>query len=164
MAALNFGVDFKRSPPLAKSRGRIQDSGMASIRIVEQLALFLENELGTLAKVCESLAEARINIYGLSMSDTIDHAVVRMVVSDSRKALAIFETYGVLVVEDDVLMIENENKPGSLFRITQILAEKKVNIEYCYLASLSSASKGLLILRVNNAKKAIRVLKEVLQS
>lgn len=134
------------------------------MKIVEQLALFLHNKPGTLAAVCDALAEAKINIYGLSVSDTTDHAVVRMVVSDPRKALHIFEAHGTLVVETEVLMIENENRPGMLSRIAKILAENKVNIEYAYLASLPSAKKGLLILRVSDPKKALRLLKNHIPS
>jgi hypothetical protein len=128
------------------------------MRIVDQLALFLENKPGTLAAVCDALAEAHINIYGLSVVDSVDHAVVRMVVSDTRKALHIFEAHGTLVVENDVLMIENINKPGSLSIIAKLLAAKKINIDYAYLASMPTARKGLLILRVDDPKKALRVL------
>lgn len=128
------------------------------MRIVEQLAVFLANKPGTLAEVCDELAAGRVNIYGLTISDTVDHAVVRMVVSDTRKALAIFESRGTLVVETDVLMIENDNKPGSLSRIAKILSSHKINIEYAYLASMPSAKKGLLILRVQDPKKALKLL------
>ncbi len=133
---------------------------MFPVKIVEQLALFLANEPGTLAAVCDALAEAKINIYALSMNDTVDHAVVRMVVSDPRRAIHIFEAHGVLVVENDVLMIENDNRPGSLSRIAKLLAANKVNIEYAYLATQPTARRGLLILRVNDAKKALRTLQK----
>ena len=66
------------------------------MEIVTQLALFLENRPGTLASVCDALAEAKINIFALTISDTVDHSVVRMVVSDTRKALSIFEEHGTL--------------------------------------------------------------------
>lgn len=128
------------------------------MRIVEQLALFLANKPGTLAEVCDALANERINIYGLTISDTVDHAVVRMVVSDTRRALAVFESRGTLVIENDVLMIENDNKPGSLSEIASILSKHKINIEYAYLASLPSARRGLLIVRVTDTKKALKVL------
>lgn len=131
------------------------------MKIVEQLALFLHNRPGALAAVCDALAEAKINIYGMSIADTVDHAVVRMVVSDPRRALHLFESHGTLALESDVLMIENENRPGMLSRIAHALAEKNINIEYAYLASLPSARKGLLILRPSDAKKALRVLKAV---
>jgi hypothetical protein len=84
-----------------------------------------------------------------------------MVVSDPRKALHIFEAHGTLAVESDVLLIENENRPGMLSRIACRLAEHKVNIEYAYLASLPSARKGLLIMSVSDPKKALRVLKSL---
>lgn len=130
------------------------------VKIVEQLALFLENSPGTLAKVCDALADAKINIYALSVTDSVDHAIVRLVVSDSRRAMYIFEAHGTLVIETDVLMIENDNRPGSLSRIAKSLASKKVNIEYAYLASMPTAKRGLLIMRVDNPKKALKVLEE----
>jgi hypothetical protein len=128
------------------------------MQLTTQLALFLDNKPGTLARVCEALSEARINIYAITTSDTIDHSVVRMVVSDPRKALLLFEEHGTLVVESEVLMIEGNNKPGSLARICNQLSDAKVNIEYCYCATPPDAKKGLLILRVSNAKKALKVL------
>ncbi|MCE9543644.1 MAG: ACT domain-containing protein [Verrucomicrobia bacterium] len=130
-------------------------------RIVQQLAVFLENKPGALAAVCDALAEAKINIFGLTVSDTTDHAVVRMVVSNTDKAINVFENHGALVVESDVLMIQNDNKPGSLSRIAHALSAKKINIDYGYLASMPSAKKGLLILRVTDAKRALAVLRKL---
>ena len=128
------------------------------MQLATQLALFLDNRPGTLARVCDALSEAKINIYAISTSDTVDHIVVRMVLSDPRKALLIFEEHGTLVVETDVLLIEGDNKPGSLARICRKLATAKINIDYCYCATPPDARKGLLILRVNNAKKAMKAL------
>ncbi len=132
------------------------------VRIVEQLAVFIANKPGTLAEVCDALAAERVNIYGLTISDTVDHAVVRMVVSDTRRALAVFEARGTLVLENDVLMVENDNKPGSLSKIAKTLSEHKINIEYAYLASIPSARRGLLIVRVTDTKKALKVLTKCL--
>ena len=128
------------------------------MELVTQLALFLENKPGTLAAVCDALAEAKINIFALTISDTVDHSVVRMVVSDTAKALAIFEAHGTLVVENEVLMIEHDNRPGTLSEIAKKLAAKKVNIEYAYLTGGPHSKKGLLILRPDNIKKANEVL------
>ncbi len=128
------------------------------MEITKQLAIFLDNRPGTLARLADALAEAKINIHAISTSDTVDHSVIRLVVSDYRKALHLFEAHGTLVVEDDVLMIEADNKPGALAKIAHKLAAAKVNIEYAYCASSSEAKKGLLILRVNDAKKALKVL------
>jgi len=81
-----------------------------------------------------------------------------MVVSDYRKALLLFEERGTLVVEDDVLLIEGSNKPGELARLAHKLADARINIEYCYSATPPEAKKGLMILRVSNPTKALKVL------
>ncbi len=128
------------------------------MQITKQLALFLDNRPGMLARLAEALSEARINIYAITTSDTIDHTVVRLVVSDYQKALHVFEERGTLVVEDDVLMIEGNNKPGELARIANKLAEAKVNIEYCYCATPPDAKKGVMVFRVSNPTKGLKVL------
>jgi len=114
------------------------------MQITKQLAVFLDNRPGMLARVCDALSEAKINIYAVTTSDTVDHSVIRMVVSDPRRAMLVFEERGTLVVEDDVLMIEGDNKPGSLAEIAHKLADAKINIEYCYLAS--NPTKALKVL------------------
>ena len=128
------------------------------MHIATQLALFLDNKPGTLARVCDALSRAKINIYAIATSDTVDHSVVRLVVSEPRKALLLFEDHGALAVESEVLLIDGDNKPGSLARICHRLAEADINIEYAYCATPPDARKGLLILRVSNAKKALKVL------
>ena len=128
------------------------------MQITKQLAIFLDNRPGTLARLADALAEAKINIYAISTSDTVDHSVIRLVVSDYRKALHVFEEHGTLVVEDDVLMVDGSNKPGVLARMAHRLAAAKVNIEYCYSATPTSAKSGLMILRVSNPAKALKVL------
>lgn len=128
------------------------------MQITQQLAVFLENKPGTLARLCEALAKAHVNIYAITTSDTVDHSVTRLVVSDPRKALLLFEDHGTLVVEDDVLLVDMDNKAGSLARICQRLSKAKVNIEYCYCATPPSARKGLLVLRVDHPAKALKAL------
>src|SRR6516225_4452241 len=119
------------------------------MQITKQLAIFLDNRPGMLARLADALAEAKINIYAITTSDTVDHSVIRMVVSDYRKAVHVFEERGTLVVEDDVLMVEGSNKPGELARIAQKLSDAKLNIEYIYSATLPDAKKGLMVMRVS---------------
>ena len=128
------------------------------MQITKQLAIFLDNRPGMLARVADALAGAKINIYAISTSDTVDHSVIRLVVSDYRKALHVFEEHGTLVVEDDVLMIDGSNKPGELARLAQKLADAKVNIEYCYSATPANSKQGLMIMRVSNPTKAFKAL------
>ena len=128
------------------------------MQITKQLAIFLDNRPGMLARLADALAAAKINIYAISTSDTVDHSVIRLVLSDYRKAMHLFEEHGTLVVDDDVLVIDGSNKPGELARIAHKLADAKVNIEYCYSATSPNAKKGLMILRVSNPQKALKVL------
>jgi hypothetical protein len=129
------------------------------MKIVKQLALFLKNKPGTLAKVCEAFAKAKVNIYAISISYGVDHAVVRIVVSDSQKALHLLGERGVLVLERDVFMLGGRNRPGELADIAAKLARHKINIEYAYSATAPNATTGAMILRVDNPKKAARILK-----
>lgn len=128
------------------------------MHIAKQLAIFLDNRPGTLARLADAMAEAQVNIYAISTSDTVDHSVVRMVVSDYRKAMHVFEERGALVVEDDVLVIEGNNQPGSLAKLAHALAKAKVNIEYCYSATGPREKVGLMVMRVSDAKKALKAL------
>ena len=128
------------------------------MQLAKQLALFLENEPGTLARLADALSKAKINIYAISTSDTVDHSVVRLVVSDYRRALQLFEEHNTLVVEDDVLMLEGFNKPGALAKIAHKLADAKINIEYCYCATPPDAKRGLMIMRLSDPKRGLKVL------
>ncbi len=124
-----------------------------TMKVAKQLALFVENKPGTLAAVCQALADKKINIEAISISDAVDHAVVRMVVDNPQKALHLLGEHGVLVVERDVLVVTGPSQSGALARIAKILAKQKINIEYAYTATES------MILRVDNIAKARRVLK-----
>jgi len=126
--------------------------------IAKQLSVFLANTPGTLSEVCDELARHKINIYALTISDSVDHAVVRMVVSDTKRALRIFEERGTLVVENDVLLIDGDNRPGSLAGIAHKLSKAKINIEYAYLATSPGSKRGLAIVRPSNVKKALQIL------
>ena len=132
-----------------------------SIETATQLAIFLANRPGALARACEALANAQINIHALATSDTVDHSVVRMVVSDPTKALMLLGEAGVLALETEVLMIETASEPGVLTKIAERLAEAEINIEYAYLAGGRGAEKGLIVLRPSDVEKAQAVLRDL---
>ena len=133
---------------------------LARVELTTQLALFLDNKPGSLARVCEALAEAKINIYAISTSDTVDHVVVRMIVSDPRRALELFEERQALVIESEVILIHGDNKPGSLARIASLLSNARINIEYAYCATSPKARNGLLVLRPSDPRRALKILNE----
>ncbi|MBI5688154.1 MAG: ACT domain-containing protein [Verrucomicrobia bacterium] len=127
-------------------------------QITTQLSVFLANKPGTLADVCETLAAEGVNIFAMTISDTVDHAVVRLICSDPRKALAVFEERGTLVVDQQVLTLEEKNRPGALALIARKFAKHGVNIEYAYCASGPSAKTGLVVLRPSDIKRGLRAL------
>lgn len=134
------------------------NSPSVSIVKARQLAVFLANQPGTLKDVCEALGRAGVNILALSISDTVDHAVVRLVVNDPRRALDVLEDHNAMVVECDVLMIESDNRPGTLAAIADKLARARVNIEYAYLATSPKSRRGLCIMRPANIDRAMKAL------
>ena len=140
-------------PPVRQSPG---------MEIATQLALFLENTPGTLAAVCDELATASINILALTISDTVDHSVVRMIVSDTDRALSIFEEHGTLVVENEVLLIEIDNKPGSLSRKspTNSPGPRSTSNTRTWRPG-TGTSQGLMVLRLSDAEKALSLLKDL---
>jgi len=131
------------------------------IETATQLAVFLANRPGALARVCDALAKAEINIHALATSDTVDHTVVRMVVSDPTKALMLLGEAGLLALETEVLMIETASEPGVLAKIAERLAEAEVNIEYAYLAGGRGSEKGLIVLRPSDVEKAQSALRDL---
>ncbi|MHB0959736.1 MAG: ACT domain-containing protein [Pirellulaceae bacterium] len=124
--------------------------------IEKQLSLFLVNKPGVLADVCQTLGEHEINIRGISVSDTVDHAVVRLVVDDPTKAIHILGEHGVLVVETDVLALQVANEPGALAKVARKFARGKINIEYAY----GTADSGTLFLRLSDVRKGKELLSE----
>ena len=130
------------------------------MKVAKQLALFVENKPGTLAAVCQALADKQINIEAISVSDAVDHAVVRMVVNNPQKALHLLGEHGILVIERDVLVLNCTSQPGTLARVAKTLAKQKINIDYAYSSTAPDSTTGAMVIRVDNIAKAKRVLKD----
>ncbi|MFM7102455.1 MAG: ACT domain-containing protein [Verrucomicrobiota bacterium] len=128
------------------------------MELTTQLAVFLDNKPGALARVCEVLGEADINIIAISTNDTVDHVVIRMVVSDPRRAAELFKARGAMALESEVLLIAGDNRPGSLARLARRLADEGINIDYAYCATSPTARQGVLILHPTQPRKALKVL------
>ncbi len=126
--------------------------------IEKQLSLFLVNKPGVLADVCQTLGEHKINIRGMSVSDTVDHAVVRLIVDDPIKAIHILGEHGVLVVETDVLALEVDDQPGALAKVARKFARGKINIEYAY--GTADSGKAKIFMRLSDVKKGKQLLTE----
>lgn len=124
----------------------------------KQIAVFIENEPGTLAAVTEILAKQNINIYALTLAEGIDHGYVRMVVDRYEEARKLLVQMGQLVIDRDVILLDLANKPGSLAAVTHLWAGAGINLEYAYCANSPKVDKGMVIVRVNDTDKAIKLL------
>lgn len=130
------------------------------MRTDTQLAVFLENKPGALASMCELLAENDVNLLALSVSDTVDHAVIRIVTDRPREAAHLLGDAGMLVVESPVLVMAVENRPGTLGEVAATLAENDINIEYCYCTTSEEAPTGTLVMRIEELERAMDALQE----
>jgi len=128
------------------------------MEVAEQLSVFLENKPGVLARVCAALAEAGVNLRAICVSDTVDHAVVRFVPTDARRARDVLERGGALVVETDVLCVRLPDRPGALASLARKFGEAGVNIEYAYGSAGTGAPDGLLVFRVDDVERAKQVI------
>lgn len=128
------------------------------IKIERQFALFLDNRPGTLARVCQALAKERINIVALSILDTVDHAIVRMVVDKSREAEAVLSRLHEIVQSRDVIFMDVPNRVGALVEIAERLAAAGINLEYAYCTASTEQSAGAIVLRTNDLEATINAL------
>jgi len=130
------------------------------MHIDKQLAVFLENKPGALARLCGALAERGVNLLALTVSDTVDHAVVRVVVDRPEEAAHVLGDAGMLVVESEVLVIEVPNRPGGLAAVARKLAEHDLNIEYAYCTTGPDNPSGNLVLRTHDPHRALGILQQ----
>ena len=126
--------------------------------MVMQISVFVPNKAGQLAKITGILMDAGINIRALTVSETSDYGILRMIVSDPDKTQeALRDTF--LVDQTDVIACEMKDEPGALHEISTVLGDAGVNIEYLY-AFLGKSGQAILILRIENKmrSRAIDVL------
>ncbi len=127
---------------------------------VEQISVFLENKAGRLADVTSILAEANVNIRALSLADTSDFGILRLIVNDNNKAKEELKKAGFTVGKTDVVAVEVEDQPGGLSYILRILHKANVNVEYMYAFVQQSGANAVLIFRFDNLDEAIRILRD----
>ncbi len=126
---------------------------------LQQLSVFLENKPGTLTKVCAVLAEAKVNISTLSLADTKEFGILRLLIKDWEKAKAALEKGGFTVKQTEVLAVEVEDRPGGLAEILKLVGAAGVNVEYMYAFSTGLKGKAVLIFRFSDLDKASAALK-----
>ncbi len=128
------------------------------IKIETQLAIFLDNRPGMLSRTCQALAKANINILALSIVDTVDHAVVRMVVDKTKEAEQVLVKMHAMVQGREVIFMDVPNQVAAIATISERLAEAGINIEYAYCTASTSQGVGALVLRTNDLEATINAL------
>ena len=128
--------------------------------MLKQLSVFLENKPGRLSHPCKALAGAGINILTLSLADTEQFGILRIMVAEWDKARAALEKAGCVVNVSDVLAIEIPDRPGGMANILAILEPKGINIEYMYAFTLRRNSNAVMIVRVDQPELAVQVLQQ----
>jgi hypothetical protein len=127
---------------------------------VEQISVFLENRAGRLAEVSAILAEAGVNIRALSLADTSDFGVLRLIVNNNEKAMETLKNAGFTVGKTNVLAVEVEDRPGGLHKILDVLYKSGINVEYMYAFVQQSGNNAVMIFRFDQTEKAMNVLAE----
>ncbi len=127
---------------------------------VEQISIFLENKAGRLAEVSRVLSEAGVNIRALSLADTSDFGILRLIVDNNDRAKEVLKERGFTVGKTDVVAVEVEDRPGGLSRILDILSQQNVNVEYMYAFVQHSGKDAVIIFRFDDIDTAVKLLQE----
>lgn len=125
---------------------------------IQQLSLFLENKPGHLSAICRALSRANLNIVTLSLADTQQFGILRLIIADWEKAKEVLEAKGFVVNVTEVVATEVDDKPGGLADILQTIEENKINIEYMYAFTFRRGNRAVLIFRFDNPDAAVKLL------
>ena len=126
---------------------------------IRQISIFLENKPGQLSAICRDLADAGINIATLSLADTADFGIVRMIVDDHSRAESVLGGKGHVVNVREVIAVCVPDRPGGMAEVMQVLDKAGVNIEYSYAFAFHRGEKAVLVFRFSDNDKAERALK-----
>ncbi len=128
--------------------------------ILQQISIFLENKSGRLAEVTSLLGKAGVNIRALTLADTADFGILRLIVSNNELAEKILKEKGFTVGKTDVVAIEVPDKPGGLAEILAALGQAGINVEYMYAFVAKSHDNAVVIFRFDDLLKAIDLLRK----
>lgn len=128
--------------------------------MLNQLSIFVENTTGRLAEITGILEKHKISIRGLSISDTSEFGILRMIVNKPDNALGVLRQAGITALETPVIGVCIEDSPGGLAKVMQIFKQDGDNIEYLYATMEKSDGHGVVIFKVKELEKGIQLLRE----
>lgn len=125
---------------------------------VEQISIFIENKSGRLAEITKILGDAGVNIRALSLADTSDFGILRLIVNDRETAKQVLKEKGFTVSKTEVVAVEVPDRPGGLSQILQALDRDQINVEYMYAFVERCGENAVIIFRFDETAKAINTL------
>lgn len=130
------------------------------MQTVEQISVFLENRSGRLAEVTRVLAEQAINIRALSLADTSDFGILRLIVSDFTRAQAVLQQSGFTTGRTEVIAVAVADNPGGLYTILDMFTDRDINVEYMYAFTQQTSQEAVLVFRFDRTQAAFEVFEE----
>jgi hypothetical protein len=127
---------------------------------LKQLSIFLENRPGALSAACRVLAEAGISLITLSLADTEQFGILRVMVREREKARRLLAEKGCVVKETEVLAVEVPDQPGGLADLLDVFERAGLNVEYMYAFAVKQENRGLLLFRFDNPDAAVDALRQ----
>ena len=127
---------------------------------IMQISIFLENEAGRLAEVTRILKEGEINLRAITVADTADFGILRIIADDPEKAISVLHAANFTTKTTSVLAVTVKDEVGSLANVLDVFAKNKINIEYLYAALNEKDEKAVIIFKVEDIEKGMAVVKE----
>lgn len=127
---------------------------------IKQISVFLENTTGRLCEVTRTLAQAGINLRAISIADTADFGILRLIVDKTDDAVNALNTAGFTTRQTSVAAVEIEDKPGSLAALMELFQKSGINIEYLYASLEGKEGKAVVIFKLEDNDKGFAILKE----
>lgn len=130
------------------------------VKAVKQFSVFLVSKPGILSQVCDELARKKINVVALTLMDSVEHGVFRLVAADVDKTRATLGGLNIPTTETEVLSVEMPNRPGAMAEICSRLNSHHISIKYAYVTSGAAGGRTVGIFKVDNVQKALKLLSD----
>lgn len=127
---------------------------------IQQISIFVENKSGRLAEITEALAAAKVDIRAVSIADTSDFGILRLIVDKPKEAVEALKAAGLTASLTSVIAMGIDDQPGEFAKALRVLADNKIGVEYMYAFISREHGKAFVILRVDDSERAVAVLKE----
>jgi len=127
---------------------------------IKQISVFLENTTGRLSEVTKTLAGAGINLRAISIADTADFGILRLIVDKTGNAIDTLNAAGFTTRQTDVVAVEIDDTPGSLAKLMELFRDSQVNIEYLYASLEGQVGKAVVIFKLKDHEKGLKILND----